>query len=301
MTEKIKTKKPVQTTVALSSPGFSGTKSNSLLISNNHHHQQREPSPPTIQILENVPDSSSQSQEDQEISQALQAIVDGHIPSPKMSKPKAMVRILSPSQSKSLISSSSLMKQDKLSKSTNEQVLSQQLIQMSGAPKQTIQVIQAHTAEDGDKKTKLLTASQPQQIIQNVTAQQLQNIKNITLLRNNSPIQNIDLTSSILTSTSSDSNEVKSITVTVSKPTSLSDQITQPGIQIKTPNNLTPAQQQQILQTIKQKILPQTVIASQQQQLLLKQKLVQKQGQTTAPGISLLGSSKINTGKDFFY
>ncbi|XP_044747867.1 nuclear factor related to kappa-B-binding protein isoform X2 [Coccinella septempunctata] len=296
ITEKIKiSKKPIQTnTVALSSPSLSSSKSNSLLISNNIH--QREPSPPTIQILENIPASPSQSQEDPEISQALQAIVDGHIPSPKLNKSKAMVRILSPSQSKSLISpSASVIKQEKmLSKQANEQIVTQQLIQMSGNQKQTIQVIQTQSTDD-DKKSKLLTTSQPQQILQNVTAQQLQNIKNITLLRNNSPIQNIDLSSTILTSTSSDSNEVKSITVTVSKPTSLTEQMVQPGIQIKTPNNLTPAQQQQILQTIKQKILPQTVIASQQQQLLLKQKLVQKQGQSTAPGISLLGPAKMST------
>lgn len=261
---------------------------------------QREPSPPTIQILENIPSSPSQSPEDQEISQALQAIVDSHIPSPKLNKTKSLVRILSPSQSKSLISpSATVMKQEKICfKPANDQVVTQQLIQVAGNQKQTIQVIQTQNAEDDSgKKTKLLTSSQPQQILQNVTPQQLQNIKNITLLRNNSPIQNIDLSSSILTSTSSDSNEVKSITVTVSKPTSLAEQIVQPGIQIKTPNNLTPAQQQQILQTIKQKILPQTVIASQQQQLLLKQKLVQKQGHNTTQGISLLGPAKINTGK----
>ncbi|KAK9885726.1 hypothetical protein WA026_012495 [Henosepilachna vigintioctopunctata] len=296
VSDKSKTTKKLSPMLnATLSPALASPKSNSLLISNNMQ-QQREPSPPTIQILETVPSSPSKMQEEQEINEALQAIVENRISSPKLSKPKNLVKILQPSQKKSLVlpslSTSSQAKHEKVipAKQSNvqQQMMSQQLLQMAGQ-KQTIQIIQ--TSEDGDKKSKLPSIFQQQQIIQNVTPQQLQNIKNVTLLRNSSP-------SATLTSTS-DMAEVQSVTVTVSKPiVSMSDQIVQPGIQIKTPNNLTPAQQQQILQTIKQKILPQTMLASQQQQLLLKQKMVQvqKQNQNSTSSISLLGqTTKLNT------
>ncbi|KAL3265603.1 hypothetical protein HHI36_009807 [Cryptolaemus montrouzieri] len=191
-----------------------------------------------------------------------------------------------------MLSSNVQTKQEKSSpiKTTNQQVVTQQMLQMAGNQKQTIQIIQKQNSEEGDKKIKVSVTSQPQNL-QNVTPQQLQNVKNVTLLRNSSPVQ-----APVLSTSSTKTGELQSVTVTVSKPVSMSEQMVQPGIQIKTPNNLTPAQQQQILQTIKQKILPQTVLASQQQQLLLKQKMAQVQKQTQAPGISLLGQgNKLNT------
>lgn len=108
-----------------------------------------------------------------------------------------------------------------------------------------------------------------QQILQTINPQQLQNIKNVTLLRAR-PSPNLGLTPivTLAPSTSADQH-TNIVTVAVSKQ----DQILgQPGVQIKTSGNLTPAQQQQILQTIKQKILPNASVLTSQQQIILKQK-----------------------------
>lgn len=253
-------------------------KSNSLLISNNIPPVS-DPSPPTIQILEGQLGSTSE--EDKEINEALHAITENRISSPKLVKQsKNFVKILSPTPTKSLIMPQ--VAQFKQERSTPTKQLSQQQQLLQIASQKQIQIIQKGP-EDANHKIKVPTAVQ-HQIIQSLTPQQLQNMKGVTLLKSSNPT-----VSSI---------ENSAFTVTVSKSGS-GDSLAQPGIQIKTPNNLTPAQQQQLLQTIKQKILPQAMLASQNQHLLLKHKTllqVQKPGQSNSQSISILGAStKINT------
>lgn len=85
------------------------------------------------------------------------------------------------------------------------------------------------------------------------------------------PNQNVSLTPLVSIASQATSDQPNIVTVAVSKQDSLIGQSA--GVQIKTSGNLTPAQQQQILQTIKQKILPSTsVLAANQQQIVLKQK-----------------------------
>lgn len=97
----------------------------------------------------------------------------------------------------------------------------------------------------------------------------MQNIKNVTLLRAR-PSPNLGLTPIVTLAPSSSADQHTNIvTVAVSKQDQL---LGQPGVQIKTSGNLTPAQQQQILQTIKQKILPNASVLTNQQQIILKQK-----------------------------
>lgn len=105
--------------------------------------------------------------------------------------------------------------------------------------------------------------------MQTINPQQLQNIKNVTLLRAR-PSPNLGLTPIVTIAPSASTDQHTNIvTVAVSKQDQL---LGQPGVQIKTSGNLTPAQQQQILQTIKQKILPNASVLTNQQQIILKQK-----------------------------
>ena len=211
-------------------------KTNSLLISN----QEKVPTP-----------------EDKEINEALQAIVQSRVstssPTIKQTppKPKGLVKIISPTQGKSLIipSTNPVIKQVPEQRATppkqlnQSQVVTQQLLQ-------TLQAKQKQVIKEGEK-TEVKT-TQPQ-FIQSITPQQLQSIKNVTLVRG----------------------------VTQAEPTKMGGALPE-QIQIKTQATLTPAQQQQILQTIKQKILPQATVLNsqqqqQQQQIILKQKAMQKQ------------------------
>lgn len=207
----------------------SGTsKTNSLLISN-------QDKPPIS--------------DDKEISEALQAIVQNRVSSASPTikqtppKPKGLVKIISPTQGKSLIipSSSPVIKQERAT--PPKQVVTQQLFQ-------TIQAKQKSLTEN--EKLEVKTTQPQQQFIQSITPQQLQTIKNVTLVRG----------------------------VSQSEPAKIGGPLPE-QIQIKTPATLTPAQQQHILQTIKQKILPQAAVlnSQQQQQIVLKQKGLQKQQQ----------------------
>ncbi|XP_044256104.1 nuclear factor related to kappa-B-binding protein isoform X1 [Tribolium madens] len=217
--------------------GDSGTsKANSLLISNQ----------------EKMPTS-----DEKEINEALQAIVQNRVSSSSPiikqtpPKPKGLVKIISPTQGKSLIIPSS--KQERAT--PPKQIVAQQLIQ----------TIQAKQKQQSDAEKIELKTTQPQQFIQSITPQQLQAIKNVTLVR-----------------------EPK-------LGGALPEQI-----HIKTQATLTPAQQQQILQTIKQKILPQATVLNsqqqQQQQIVLKQKGLQKQTQQQVKvgieGTKSLGSTQ---------
>ncbi|CAG9762803.1 unnamed protein product [Ceutorhynchus assimilis] len=128
---------------------------------------------------------------------------------------------------------------------SNQQILKQ----VPERPKKA-QVKQQSLARQTKKKTKELPegkipVSIHQQIVQGLTTQQLQNIKNVTLLRTNiEPQQEVPIPK-------------------MSSPNT-------ENMQLKTTASLTTAQTQQILQTIKQKYA-----APNQQQVLLKQKMVQ--------------------------
>ncbi|KAH0816428.1 hypothetical protein GEV33_006362 [Tenebrio molitor] len=236
----IKSEEKAKNVVNKNKSGDSGTsKSNSLLISNQ----------------EKIP-----SAEEKEINEALQAIVQNRVsassPTIKQNPPKtkSLVKIISPTQGKSLIipSSNAVIKQVQEQRATppkqlnQSQIVTQQLLQTIQAKQkqQASQMIKTE-GEKNDVKT-----TQPQ-FIQSITPQQLQGIKNVTLVRG-------------VSQTQTESTKIGT----------LPEQI-----QIKTQATLTPAQQHQILQTIKQKILPQATVlnSQQQQQIILKQKAVQKQ------------------------
>ncbi|RZC39742.1 nuclear factor related to kappa-B-binding protein, partial [Asbolus verrucosus] len=257
VTNKIaKNEEKAKTVANKSKVGDSGpSKTNSLLLSNQ--------------------EVKTQTSEEKEINEALQAIVQNRVssssPTIKHSpthKPKGLVKIISPTQGKSLIipsSNTQIIKQVQEQRATppkqinQSQVVTQQLLQTLQAKQkqqqqQTNQMIQKSEGDKSDIKT-----TQQQQFIQSITTQQLQNIKNVTLVRSMSQNQ--------------------------ADPTKLGGALSE-QIQIKTQATLTPAQQQQILQTIKQKILPQATVlnSQQQQQIILKQKAVQKQQQQQQQG-----------------
>lgn len=159
---------------------------------------------------------------------------------------------------------------------------------------------QKQTALDATENREKLKVpvSVQQQIIQSVTPQHLQTIKNVTLLRTQST-QNLTLATSASTTSQPAVDQSNIVTVAVSKPDSITSQ---PSVHIKTHANLTPAQQQQILQTIKQKILPNSgILNNQQQQIILKQKsgILQLQKQNATIGSSQVAQQK-NTGGSCF-
>lgn len=208
---------------------------------------------------------------------------------------------MSPTPGKSLIiptTNPQLIKQIQEQRSTPtkqiNQVVTQQLLQTLAAQQKQIIVQKQNmeVTETRSEKIKVPTSVQ-QQIIQSITPQQLQNIKNVTLLRT-SPNQNLNLASIA----SSQPNEQDNVTIAVSKQDHV---VAQQGVQIKTHGNLTPAQQQQILQTIKQKILPSaSVLTNQQQHLVLKQKsgIMQVQKQNVGvSGTQIIAQQKMTTGK----
>ncbi|KAJ8947526.1 hypothetical protein NQ318_005003 [Aromia moschata] len=289
----------------------SSQKSTSLLLSNNLPKQVPESSQQQSQKLstedgepQKADETCKQSKQDKEINEALQAIVQNRVSSPTIKSGKSLVKILSPTQGKSLIiptSNPQIIKQIQEQRSTPTkqitQVVTQQLLQLQtiGGQQKPILVQKQNTepsTESRQEKIKI-PASVQQQIMQSITPQQLQNIKNVTLLRTQTN-QNINLSpvASISSQTPVDQGNV--VTVAVSKQEQI---VGQQGVQIKTHGNLTAAQQQQILQTIKQKILPSTsILTNQQQQIILKQKsgLVQVQKQNAAQGSTqVVGQQKI--------
>ncbi|KAJ8971434.1 hypothetical protein NQ314_000690 [Rhamnusium bicolor] len=300
---------PIPNLVSVSSQ----QKSTSLLLSNNLNlskqqsveisQSQSQKQSSEDHLAASMSDSGvKQSKEDKEINEALQAIVQNRVSSPTIKTGKSLVKILSPTQGKSLIiptTNPQLIKQIQEQRSTPtkqlNQVVTQQLLQTIAAQQKQI-LVQKQNIETADSRTEKIKvpASVQQQIIQSITPQQLQNIKNVTLLRAQ-PNQNVNLTPVATISSQSSSEQNNVVTVAVTKQ----DQIVgQQGVQIKTHGNLTPAQQQQILQTIKQKILPNAgLLTNQQQQIILKQKSgvmqVQKQnaiGSTT----QIIGQQKIS-------
>lgn len=156
-------------------------------------------------------------------------------------------------------------------------------------------------------QTKLASPAVQQQILQSITPQQLQNIKNVTLLRGVSQSgasgqsQNI-VTPVTIALTQSGTITIADVPESENSANSGDGVKTEPG-KVQNVTTLTPAQQQQLLQSLKQKVMPlqSTVLSPQQQQVILKQKggiaqlQLQKQVQH-APGTSLLGQSRGNTG-----
>lgn len=113
----------------------------------------------------------------------------------------------------------------------------------------------------------------------------------MTLLRAR-PSPNLGLTPIVTIAPSSSAEQHTNIvTVAVSKQNQL---LGQSGVQIKTSGNLTPAQQQQILQTIKQKILPNANVLANQQQIILKQKGAVLPGTLTGT-TKVIGQQKLTT------
>ncbi|KAJ8922751.1 hypothetical protein NQ315_007786 [Exocentrus adspersus] len=274
----------------------------SLLLSNNAatkkapdaNNLQQAQLPPQLQtgveeVVVTTDDSAAQSREDKEINEALAAIVQNRVSSPTTKKGKNLVKILSPTPGKSLIiptTNSQLIKQMQEQRNTPtkqlNQVVTQQLLQTLAAQQKQM-IVQKQNAETGEtrpEKIKVSTSVQ-QQIIQGITPQQLQNIKNVTLLRA-PPNQNLNLTPIANASQPGEQGDVKQ---------------DQQSVQIKTQGgSLTPAQQQQILQTIKQKILPSSgILTTQPQPVMLKQKSgAQKQSPGTS-GAQGAGQQKVAT------
>ncbi|XP_023018228.2 uncharacterized protein [Leptinotarsa decemlineata] len=302
---------PVPSLITMTAP----QKSTSLLLSNNMPKQSQEvliqstsvisDEPPPLAAASNL--SIKQQKEDKEINEALQAIIQNRVSSPTI-KGKSLVKILSPSQGKSLIiptSNPHIIKQIQEQRGTPvkqmNQVVTQQLLQTIAAQQKQILVQKQKMSESSDSRQDKIKvpASVQQQILQSITPQQLQNIKNVTLLRQSSS-SNVSLAPIGSVSPQSPNDQSNIVTVAVSK----SDQmIGQPGVQIKTHGNLTQAQQQQILQTIKQKILPNAgLLANSQQQIILKQKsgVLQVQKPSNPMTVQVVGQQKIgsdNTGK----
>lgn len=237
---------------------------------------------------------------------------------------KSLVKIVSPSPGKSLIiptTSAHVLKPSESRSTptkqlTQPQIVTQQLLQtLTNQQKQTVQLIQKTTSQTmtDDKSemktpTKVASPAVQQQILQSITPQQLQNIKNVTLLRGVSQSSPSGQTQNIVTPVTISLTQSGAITIA---DVSETDNSTNSGDGIKTESGkvqnvttLTPAQQQQLLQSLKQKVMPlqSTVLSPQQQQVILKQKgaIAQLQLQKPvqhAPGTSLLGQSRGNTGR----
>ncbi|XP_060532196.1 nuclear factor related to kappa-B-binding protein [Cylas formicarius] len=292
-------------TVTVAVPNLVATaqKSTSLLLSNNppsvQQEVQGEPSPNSTATKSLIKQPIKAEMVDTDLTETLQIRVASPNILKSMTKGQ-MMKIVSPSQGKSLIiptSNPQIIKQIKerpvkqAGQLSNQQFLQsvalhQKQQQKSALNKSTCELSLSEPIKTVEK-TKVPVSVQ-QQIIQRLTPQQLQNMKNVTLLRANSSGPSVSLTpiSSPL-ATESQQNLQNIVTVAVSKQTA-QNELGASGVQIKTPGNLTPSQTQQILQTIKQKYLPNANILTQQQQVVLKQKgaglvQLQKTGLKTSP------------------
>ncbi|KAK5643642.1 hypothetical protein RI129_007487 [Pyrocoelia pectoralis] len=192
---------------------------------------------------------------------------------------KSLVKIIASNQGKSLIlptANPQILKQMETKSSTVKQTpqpVSQQILQTIAQQKQLLpqkQITQITEQKVIDAKLQnRVPISIQQQILQSVTPQ-LQSIKTTTVIKapsSNSPTPSgITTISSVIHSHTSGASS-KDVTVTTSQqPIIIQDQVIQSGIQNKASQpRLTPAQQQQILQSLKQKVLPlqQTVMSSQ--------------------------------------
>lgn len=233
---------------------------------------------------------------------------------------KNLVKIISSNQGKSLIipnSNAQMLKQieqrhPQIKQVTQQPPVTQQILQSIAHQKLLLQkqnmTINDQKNNDSKSHAKIPVSIQ-HQILQSV-APQLQNIKNVTLLRNPTSLQsttnisNSSVQNTVnITFSQPNISQIKDATIVDSSTTQspiIQEQVIQSGVQNKISQpRLTPAQQQQILQSLKQKALPlqQTVISS-QYRAVSKSKIVntplQKQTQPiTAP--SLLGQTKVVT------
>lgn len=252
------------------------------------------------------------SQEDREITQALQSITQpmqtqSPVPQlhttqsqvhqvvqvvqpsamqhkmPKQANKKSLVKIITSNQgAKSLIipsSANTIIKQDgrnviTTSKVNQTPIITQQLLQTIAHQKQLNQQQLIRVEMPDNKDNKKTNLSIQQQILQSISPQQLPNIKNVTLLRN--VRQNDVSPTSDGKLDSPESNHMQQTPIRVQQGT------------------LTLSQQQQLLQTIRQKSLAQV---TGQQQVLIRHKspVIQKSVQA-APGTSLLGQARVVAG-----
>lgn len=262
---------------------------------------------PQINKLTKVePPESTIKIEEAEISDAFQSITQNSAIISKSNSPKpgkSLVKIISPSQGKSLIipSTSKLEKSPQSSNKIN-QTVTQHLFQTVTQQKLNSQQIRVELNDKVDQKVQSkVPISIQQQILQTITPQQLQNIKNVALLRNVSQRQSpqtITTTQGQTITISQNAINSQHIQVNTS---ALGKNSETGGQQIRVQQaSLTPSQQQQILQSLKQKVLPvQSTVLTGQQQVILKHKsgLTQIPKQVQSPsGTSLLGQARHNAG-----
>lgn len=174
---------------------------------------------------------------------------------------------------------------------TTPTVLSQDLIHTLTAHKPQHQVvIKQEGSEISEKRMH-------HQLIQSLTPQQLQNIKNVTLLRNVTPSSaaNIVLQPQVEVSQCTLSQPANTVTT-------LTNLSTQPQIRLQQQQVLSSSAQQQILTSLKQKVIPTSihmanVSAMQTQSIVVKQKALNTITKTIPAGASLLGTSTVSTAK----
>ncbi|VEN48041.1 unnamed protein product, partial [Callosobruchus maculatus] len=263
----------------------------SLLLHNNvsvlkeAEQQQRSEAKVNVDVSEQIQLEKNVTEGD--VNEALHAFMQNRTGS-SIRAGKSLMKILPSSQGKSLI----------LSSNPNAQLLKQHVQeQQTASVKQQLQPslhpisTQAHKMSPMKQTPDLVDVSSKEVVTSMATASvaghQLHNIKNVTLLRTSqagAPTSTAIVISAPITSGQS--------TLTSSKVEQL---VGQPNIQIKGHKNLSPARQQQILQTIKQKILPNSGLLSGQQQIIVKKGgLLQVQKQNSVVGASqIVGQQKI--------
>ncbi|CAG9861733.1 unnamed protein product [Phyllotreta striolata] len=294
----------VQSTQAAPLPGLvtvaAPPKGTSLLLSNNPPKQQQQETtagvvvgapvmsnepPPLAAASSNAPSKQAKDAAAEVLmGKGLGMVQAGRVSSPTLKNAKGLVKILSPSQGKSLIiptTNAQFLKHLQEQSGSPKQAVTQQLLQTLAQQKQILvqkhQQQQLEASEQQQEKPKAKTPAGNSVLQQQIL--QLQNIKNVTLLRT-SPTAGGD---------SGADQQANIVTVAVSKQA-------EAGVQIKTQGNLTQAQQQQILQTIKQKILPNAGLLANPQQIVLKQKggVINVQKSTVGGGSQVVGQQKIN-------
>ncbi|KAL1505551.1 hypothetical protein ABEB36_005093 [Hypothenemus hampei] len=258
----------------------SAQKGTSLLLSNNPPKQLEasQLSPTTNMKIQSYTKRDSV---DDETPERMQLRVASPLGVLKGTTKGPMVKIVSPSQGKSVIiptSNPQILKQIQ-ERPVKAQVTQQflqglaiQTKQKTITTKGTIELPEGDVVKQTEKK---IPVNIQQQIVQGLTTQQLQSIKNVTLLRTNSPVApTAGATVNIQSTTESQEGVIPKIATQTET------------VQLKTTGNLTTTQTQQILQTIKQKYLPNANVLTPQQHLLLKQKGCVVQLQKTAAVVS---------------
>lgn len=254
--------------------------------------------------------------EEKDLTEALQVIQSRMTKTVPNIKGKSLVKIISPTQGKSLIIPTAAQINKNVDAKTGAKIshaITQQLIQTLANQqkqvnsKQSPQTIKIEIPEKTDptKVQNKLTQAMQQQILHTISSQQLHNIKNVTLLRNvctsrQSPIlqtQNTSQAQTITLPQGVDGSVSQASVITVQK--SGEQNLQTSGTPIRLQQTLTTSQQQ-LLQNLKQKVIPmQNAVIT--PQVILKQKPTgiqqgQKQIQTIS-GTSLLGQPRLATGK----